>query len=325
MEYGKIFLIMNENVYFYKEKEDHTIKIVRVFGNHPCVVIPETIDGKIVDEIGEYCFSKSIQYKDCQKTEGDLSFMSELSLQEIESVSLPNTIKKIGSYAFYNCRKCKRIELSNAVNEIGSDVFLNCLSLHTIQMNCSIQEVTILKLMLKQISWDIDICFKDGTFLFPEYYENYNVIGPAHIFGMNINGEGYRTRQCFENQYFQVQEYDEIFERLCIEESTKTLCHFAWNRILYPIELSEYNQKTYLTYLKEHIHFWAMEILKHDELDLIFQYKKMVEIGLMDKDTINTLIEEASKLDLIELTTHLIQWKKEYFQSNNNYEFEEFE
>ena len=35
--------------------------------------------------------------------------------------------------------------------------------------------------------------------LYPEYSESYEEIGPAHIFSLHVEGEGYRARKQFVN------------------------------------------------------------------------------------------------------------------------------
>ena len=181
--------------FYYKEKKDGSLCLMKVYGQYGVVEIPETINGKQVSEIGPYCFSYS-------KVEDSFFYTEsidgiELSCDEIEEVYLPRSIQKINSYAFYNCRNLKKLKIYE-IKELGSDVFMNCLSLHTIQMD----SFSHLKNILKQISWNIVIQTPSFSLFFPEYYEIYDEIGPAHIFGIHIEGEGYRMRQCFQTNRF---------------------------------------------------------------------------------------------------------------------------
>lgn len=81
---------------------------------------------------------------------------------------------------------------------IGSDVFMNCLRLNHIYYDCSIFDVTFLKQILTQITWDVEVHFLDSSIFYPEYNGGYDEVGPAHIFALNIEGEGFRMRQCLK-------------------------------------------------------------------------------------------------------------------------------
>ena len=315
-----------ENVYVYTIKEDNTISLKRVYGNHPVLQIPSTIDGMIVSEIGAYCFSLNNKLKgnECY-TESNLFGLSELCGNNIQSVVLPDGIIRIDSFAFYNCRKLKSITFSDSIKEIGSDVFLNCSSLHDIYVSCSYQKPTVLKYVLRQMSWDVEVHFLDEvTLLFPEYFEVYDVIGPAHVFGMNIEGEGYRCRQCFKNNCIQLEEYDSVFSKLSQEESVSTSCRFALNRLLYPKELN--NELLYKSFIQQHSLDASLIVLKK-EIDVFnqkSQLEKMIQNNYIDLDTMNVLIDYASKHEMVEILTYLIQWKKQYFIKKKTYDFEDF-
>lgn len=48
---------------------------------------------------------------------------------KLENVVLPNTLKTIGSYAFYNCTNLKTIDLPSTITTINESIFLNCTKL----------------------------------------------------------------------------------------------------------------------------------------------------------------------------------------------------
>jgi hypothetical protein len=77
------------------------------------LIIPESIDGKIVTEIGPYCFAN----------------------QKITSALLPNTIKYIGSYAFARCTDLVSINIPDSVLVIRTGAFYLCQSLEVITLN----------------------------------------------------------------------------------------------------------------------------------------------------------------------------------------------
>ena len=221
---------MNKYSYRYKIKNDGTIALYRIYSNVPYIQIPKVIDGRIVSELADHCFSTRNNHLEdtliCNSDEN----LYELNKENIEYIDIPDTVTKLGSFCFYNCKKLKEIHLSNKLKQIGSDMFLNCHELSTIYIHASINEPTMLKQILTQISWDIDICFNDATLFYPEYYEIYDEIGPAHIFSLNISGEGFRLRQCFKDGLVSLEEYDATFPKLCVEENKDTLAHFVMHR-----------------------------------------------------------------------------------------------
>lgn len=317
--YG-IILSMNKYSFKYKIKSDKTICLYRIFSNTPHVHIPDMIDEKKVTEISDYCFSsKSYSLNDILSYGNDTD-LYELGGDNIEYIYLPDTITKLGSFTFYNCKKLKEISLPFSLNEIGSDMFINAHNLHKITYRTPISKPTILKQILTQISWDIDIQFDDVTLFYSEYYEIYDEIGPAHIFGLNISGEGFRLRQCFQNGIVSLNEYDKTFEKLCIEESKKKLAHFVMYRFLD-------NPTFYKDYVFENQNFIASYVLEfndmsdHMKLNII---QKMLEYNCLDSDTLDTLISLSTSKNMIEFTTIFLDLKKTHFTSKNKYDFEDF-
>lgn len=51
---------------------------------------------------------------------------------EDENIVVPIEVKKINSYAFYNCRNIKSVQIPNSVVEIGKCAFMDCSRLQTI-------------------------------------------------------------------------------------------------------------------------------------------------------------------------------------------------
>ena len=88
-----------------------------------------------------------------------------------------------------------------------------------------------------RLRWEAE--FPDAFLLYPEYYERYDTIAPAHIFGLNIEGEGFRARQCFRGDMIDFAAYDAIFGKACAEESVTTLGRMSLDRLMTPVSLSE--------------------------------------------------------------------------------------
>ena len=82
-----------------------------------------------------------------------------------------------------------------------------------------------------EVSFEQEDGEREAVLLYPEYYESYDEIGPAHIFELNLTGEGFRARQCFKDGVILLNAYDEIFPQACVEESAEVLIPMAWNRL----------------------------------------------------------------------------------------------
>ena len=73
--------------------------------------IPESIDGVPVTEIGIYAFQMS----------------------SIKSVTIPDTVKEIGHWAFANCEGLTSVTIPDSVEKVGIRAFEGCKSLKTIE------------------------------------------------------------------------------------------------------------------------------------------------------------------------------------------------
>lgn len=86
-------------------------------GNSSSVKVPDTVYGYTVTKIDDLVFSK----------------------KEMESISLPNTIRTIGFGAFSSCTKLKKIILPVTVTSMGEYTFNNCTSLTEAYVNSAIE------------------------------------------------------------------------------------------------------------------------------------------------------------------------------------------
>lgn len=325
-------MIQQEKMLFYwQETEDGGARILRVYGETADVVIPPQMEGKKVTEIGAYCFSQinRLPQEGVQITgTADREQLHELSGKYIETISLPDSLQKIGNCAFYNCNKLKEVRLFPGTVEFGSDAFMNCIHLEKIRLCGSPYQKSGLKQMLAQISWNMEVTFgkekaAEAVILFPEYYEGYDEIGPAHIFELNLTGEGFRARQCFRDGVFLFDQYDGIFPKACVEEPEKVLSKMAVNRLLYPVGLSEESQSLYEVYVLEHQEYVGKMQLKERNLVALHQ---MIQRGFFSGETVETLLKNASEAGWAEGVASLIQWKGKYLKQDitNEYEFEDF-
>ena len=319
-------------MFFYKIKEDDTICIYRVYSDLGIIEIPEEIDGRRVAQIDEYCFAPDSPYEIDESQIPDEYHV--LAGEFVQKITLPHSIKRIGKNAFYNCRNLKEIECCGQIEEIGGDMFMNCMNLSSIIFRCELEKRTCLKQILSQISWNVEVKFCDGEkvarLYYPELFEGYDEIGPAHIFELNISGEGFRMRQCFHEGVLVFEEYDAIFNKACAEEPINSLINIAADRIVYPYSLADESRKMYVSFIKEHCDE-VIEFIFDRNRDMPKEQMMRYIEGLtlaecFGADDLRYMIEKAAAEAMAEISVSISKLKDKLFGTNikSRYSFEEF-
>lgn len=315
----------------------HTARLLRIYDCTPSASVPDFIGGYPVTELGSYCFAKDCrlpqQYETYEASGGRSYAVTELSGNYIESVFLPDSLVKIHDYAFYNCRNLKQIRFGNHLTWIGSDAFMNCHQLQQLYIRCSVSDKTCLRQILAQISWDAEVSFYSGrqqdtdcietSIFYPEYYETYDEIAPAHVFGRQIVGEGFRARQAFKDGIIDFTQYDEIFQKASAEESEQTMCRILLCRLRYPAGLSPDKKSQYENYVQAHGRFLSQWLVKNRQLEsLMF----LIQSQLLLLHDIQAACEYAAQSGWGEGNAAIMHWLGQYqkISQNTRYDFDSF-
>lgn len=225
-------------------------RLLRVFGDTPCPVIPGTVAGITVTEIGPYCFAERPVTGGRLWGEGT---EHPITGNFVEEVTLPDSVHTLHSAAFYNCRRLRRLTAGGGICALGSDLFTNCHALETFALRAAPGDATGLRKLLGAVSADVGAEFLGGNgarLFYPEYFELLDENAPAHLFNRNIEGEGYRYRQCFGNGAVDYAAYDAVFPQASVNEPPENLCRLALGRLLTPYALKEEAQARYEDYLR---------------------------------------------------------------------------
>lgn len=335
--------ILTENWYWYKITPVGTVCIFRMFGTSPEVSVPETILGRRVTELGSYCFSeteKAESFEICSDSltgsEAKKRFQALLSKKAIrclngeypEKVFLPQSITSIGNCCFYRCSKLQELTIGNALTAIGSDAFMNCRKLQNIIVLGSVAEPSGLKQVLGQRSLETRVEFvvngqTEAVLIYPEYSETYDEIGPAHIFELNIVGEGFRARQCFHQGIVDLARYDSVFLQAQAEESIKTLCYMAGLRLFYPAGLQEENKRNYEKYLKKYAMQIVEILVKEKDLKLL---RFLGEQEYFGKEAAQKGAQLAASMDWTEGAALFLRIQKKWSEKGKKeqYSFDDF-
>ena len=108
-----LFMLISTNAitfsdYEFEILEDDTAKITKYSGNASRLVIPDSLNGYTVSEIGVNAFSNCVP---------------------IDSVVIPDSVTKISSLAFYGCSSLQTVKFSNNLAVIDHYAFAECKSL----------------------------------------------------------------------------------------------------------------------------------------------------------------------------------------------------
>ena len=108
--------------FLYEETDDGDGIVVNYIGESTDVVIPETIDGKPVTEIGNsFTYGKTPDGK------------SHINLA-VTSVWMPDTVRTIGYHAFEDLDSLESVRLSEGLQTIGINAFRRCTALKSITL-----------------------------------------------------------------------------------------------------------------------------------------------------------------------------------------------
>lgn len=271
-------------------------RLLKLYGDTPCPVIPAQIEGLPLTEIGPYCFSEkhpktgTVVLPDGMASDSAHCICGNF----VEEVTLPDSVTVLDSAAFYNCRALRRLELGPGCETLGSDLFTNCRSLTCLSLRCKPSEPSGLKKLLGSISADITAEFVwegviHARLFYPEYFEYLDENTPAHIFNHSIEGEGYRYRQCFDGACLNTAEYDRSFGQACVGEPPEKLCRIALERLRYPYDLSEEARRSYLGYLGTHALTALLPFIEARDLEGL---RFFCDLGILDS-TARTEAAEA--------------------------------
>ena len=273
------------------------------------LVLPEKIEGLPLTEVGPYCFAKN---------------------KYLKWVVLPDTVTKMERMAFYNCTEMESLEIGSNLMELGGDAFMNCHNLHSLKVRCGALESSGVRFVLRQISSDLTVHFLGKTaedcavVLFPDYYESYDEVTPAHLFGRNIEGEGFRARQFFKDGVFEYVRYDGIFGKARAEEKENTLCEMAMNRLRYPVGLMDEARNQYEGYVREHLDMVCKKAIQDRDMEIL---EFLCKSKLAERVHMDQCAQLATEYEWAEGGAFILCLKTQYFTCVNResrYSFDDF-
>lgn len=305
-------------------------RILRVYGNHAEIMLPDSIQNLPVKEIGSYCFSATEP-----KIKGDIFYhgnpsptMQAVCGSFLRKVFLPTGITIIHNAAFYNCRKLSSLSFGPSISSIGSDMFTNCRELKHLWLRGSEHIESGLKIMLERIETDVYVHFSSetdslekGLLFFPEYYEWLDEVTPAHLFTRSIHGEGYRMRKAFQGKIFSYEKYDQCFSNALMTESDLCISEIALCRLRYPKDLSADNKKIYEESIRTRNNVISRKIVKEKNTSLLQFLLSHIKLSHEDLTAISVLCTESDWPEGVTLVMEERQKKKQGAKKTFSFDF----
>ena len=299
--------------------QNNTVRLCRVYGDEPSVTLPDALpapDGTpwAITELGDYCFSEKprnlpapeqlLRYE--VHEDGTVELLTEKADLHpvcgnfVEEISLPESLRVVGSCAFYNCRKLRRLSVGSGELIVGSDVFLNCFTLETILVRATPEQPTGLFALVNSITEAVEALYqpKDTAaplagLWYPAYWEDIEE-SPAHILLHTFSGQGYHYRQCFLNQKFLPAEYDAIFPEGLACEDTNIIAMLCFVRLRWPWQLSEAAKTAYREFVAANTGRILTRLLKAQDLEGV---KALLAMDVMTPEAFAEGAALAAKAD----------------------------
>ena len=297
--------------------KNNTIELVRCYGSDDRVVIPAEIQGLPVVSAAPYAFSA---HKDGEEevevweSEDVLSFGEErlLAGEEVREIVFPDTLKEIGRYIFYGCKKLERLEFSDTLMQVGTGAFTGCSGLKELVIHQKKGIKSCAKEILGEL-WqkiDVDFLYENGEaggkrahMVFPEHYDEAVENTPARILFTEYHGSGTNYRQCFYSKELDFAEYDSLFDMAVVMDKLEVLVDMSFGRLRDPWQLSEKAKKQYEDYIRGNltdIGEYLVERGNLDGLELLSREK------LWNKEGLEYSIDVASRKKDMEISAFLM-------------------
>ena len=125
--------------FVFTEFEDN-VRIDRYQGFETLVMVPETIQGKLVTSIGPQAFAETnVQEVWVPDTVRSIERRGFGDCSELTTVHLPQGLETIGPHAFENCAKLEQIQFPHGLKSIQAAAFQSCASLDQINLPDSLE------------------------------------------------------------------------------------------------------------------------------------------------------------------------------------------
>lgn len=226
-------------------------------------VLPDTLFGQPVIRLGNRAISAHDWEADGESVTlacGSVPSDAKWDNRSLCSLVLPDTLTEVGDYALQGCSSLTSIELHDRPIRWGACILLGCSALRQILLKRDHPEdCGCMAYFAGELSSELEITVSgpDGPsfrLLFPEYSETEEEFFTDHLdFHYHLSGAGYQYHHAFVNHRLNFYHYDRNWKSfLGMDYSLPSAARIAYNRLRWPVQLSERSQALYSQYLKAH-------------------------------------------------------------------------
>jgi tetratricopeptide (TPR) repeat protein len=115
--------------------------ISKYIGKATSVIIPKTIQGMPVREIGYLAFAGKNVDRSYLIKYSEIRFIDDPSIAKITSVVIPEGVTSIGQYAFNYCENLSSVTLPSTLESIDGSAFNYCVALRTITLPTGLKKL----------------------------------------------------------------------------------------------------------------------------------------------------------------------------------------
>ena len=177
--------------------------------------IPGQVEGRPVRELDRYAFSETVRGQ--EDLPGQWEDEPAVKGEGLTALALPQTLRRVGAYAFYNCSQLKSLSFFSTVEDWGAGVFTGCSGLRELDIQLMGGPRSCFKEVLSELRQTLTVSCRDSSgalaarLIFPEFFEESVENTPARILMREMHGCGHMYRYCFEGPEFSFGEYDRLF------------------------------------------------------------------------------------------------------------------
>lgn len=242
--------------------------------------------------------------------------------KQMRTLSLPDTLRSVGAFAFHNCPQLEEISLYDGIRDFHNGVVRQDRKLQRIRMTVREGNYTVMRDILSdtdaRLQFSLQLPDGEVRLLFPGYDYAFNENTMARTIQFSISGSGMVYRECVRRKGIGFREYDRLFPRV-IPDDPYAAAEIAADRLLFPYDLAQVHAGAYENYLRDH----AQEALLHfvrqlnasagsessDEAYMRLQL--MAERGMITAEAADAALRLASDLHLTEACSLIMSGREE--------------
>ena len=273
-------------------------RLVRVYGQDPCVVLPGSVPAPAggswpITELGDYCFSEKPR---------SLPASDAVCRYQVDDTGAVRLTRAFGQAVGGSARRydfdfdapaadpddlhpvcgsfVEEVTLPDRLQVIGSCAFYNCRKLRLLTVGAEGltlgSDVFLNCFALETIRVQAEADAATGLFALV----NNITETPAHILLHTFSGQGYHYRQCFLNNKFLPAEYDAIFPQGHDADDANIMAMLCFDRLRWPWQLSETAAGHYRAFLSANTGRVLARLLKAQDTDSI---RALLALDVLDK------------------------------------------